>query len=198
MGSKCLLWQHVRAAWRLSSAGSLPVTLIRSDIKRAHTHMWRCTKETHTHTEIQTHILRTVAASLLIPIILSYWVLNGSLHDSESLRKIARRRMGGGEEGRGPQQTSLLWFSHDSSAQQMSMSNRASVCVCVRASPWSWPPAPPLHRFIAHTPACHRPGCQGNLLCWWVHLCVNHRLAIMTKGCMVCVCVCPCKVVFMA
>lgn len=66
-------------------------------------------------------------------------MLNGSLHDSESLRKIARRRMGGGEEGRGPQQTSLLWFSHDSSAQQMSMSNRASVCVCVCASPWSWP-----------------------------------------------------------
>lgn len=60
-------------------------------------------------------------------------MLNGSLHDSEPLRKIAHRRMGGGEEGRGPQQTSLLWFSHDSSAQQMSMSNRASVCVCVRA-----------------------------------------------------------------
>lgn len=65
---------------------------------------------------------------------------------------------------------------------------RACVCVCVL------PPAPPLHRrsFFQHS-TCHRPGCQGNLLCWWVHLCVNHHPAVMAKaGWVACVCVCVC------
>ena len=67
---------------------------------------------------------------------------------------------------------------------------RVCVCLCVL------PPAPPLHRssFSQHS-TCHRPGCQGNLLCWWVHLCVNHHPAVMAKAgrvARVCVCVCVC------
>lgn len=104
-------------------------------------------------------------------------------HESESVRKCTytdgERGWGGEGMGEGGLQfCALLWLVTTPLPSRWAWATgwlcvclHVRVCVCVQSCP-----LPPLHCSF-QTSQCHRPGCQGNLLCWWVHLCVNHYLA---------------------